>query len=60
MCRSGFWTHWTSDYSPKFALNETFDGVPMFLPGGEQLVFASNRDAVSEGDTNLFIADGVD
>ena len=32
----------------------------MFLPGGEQLVFASNRDAVSEGDTNLFIADGVD
>ncbi|HCQ97796.1 MAG TPA: hypothetical protein DIU48_00145, partial [Acidobacteria bacterium] len=30
---------------------------PMFSPDGSELVFASNRDARAEGDTNVFIAD---
>ena len=33
-----------------------FDGFPMFSPGGRYLVFASNRNQVKRGDTNLFIA----
>jgi Tol biopolymer transport system component len=36
-----------------------FDGFPMFSPDGTKLVFASNRGAVTEGDTNIFIADWV-
>ena len=40
--------------------NETFDGFPMFSPDGRSLVFASNRNAKKEGDTNVFIADWVD
>jgi TolB protein len=36
-----------------------FDGFPMFSPDGKQLVWASNRNAVSPGDTNLFIADWI-
>jgi TolB protein len=39
--------------------NETFDGFPMFSPNGTHLVFASNRNAKSEGETNVFIADWV-
>ena len=37
--------------------NNTFDGFPMFSPDGRRLVFASNRNASREGDTNIFIAD---
>lgn len=37
----------------------TFDGFPMFSPNGKKLVFASNRNAVNPGDTNVFIADWV-
>jgi Tol biopolymer transport system component len=37
-----------------------FDGFPMFSPDGTKLVFASNRGAVTEGDTNIFIADWVE
>ena len=29
----------------------------MFSPDGKQLVFASNRNAKTEGETNVFIAD---
>ena len=32
----------------------------MFSPDGKQLVFASNRNAEGEGDTNVFIADWVE
>ena len=31
----------------------------MFSPDGTQVVFASNRFAAKEGDTNVFIADWV-
>ena len=41
----------------RVTFNDTFDGFPMFSPDGTQLVFASNRGARSEGETNLFIAD---
>jgi Tol biopolymer transport system component len=40
--------------------NETFDGFPMFSPDGKRLVFASNRNATAEGETNVFIADWVE
>ena len=43
--------------SQRVTFNETFDGFPMFSPNGRQLVFASNRGAKSEGETNVFIAD---
>jgi len=44
----------------RITFNETFDGFPMFSPDGSQLVFASNRDAAAEGDTNVFIVDWMD
>jgi Tol biopolymer transport system component len=31
----------------------------MFSPDGKKLVFASNRNAAAQGDTNVFIADWV-
>ena len=34
-----------------------FDGFPMFSPDGRYLVFASNRNQIKRGDTNLFIAE---
>jgi len=43
----------------QITFNETFDGFPMFSPDGKKLVFASNRNAKSQGDTNIFIADWV-
>ena len=39
--------------------NDTFDGFPMFSPDGRHIVFASNRNAKAEGETNVFIADWV-
>jgi Tol biopolymer transport system component len=32
----------------------------MFSPDGKKLVFASNRNAGKEGDTNVFVADWVE
>lgn len=43
----------------RITFNGTFDGFPMFSPDGKKLVFASNRNASSPGDTNIFIADWV-
>jgi Tol biopolymer transport system component len=40
--------------------NETFDGFPMFSLDGRHLVFASNRSAKTEGETNVFLADWVE
>jgi len=37
--------------------SDKFDGFPMFSPDGTKLIFASNRNSASEGETNLFIAD---
>ena len=44
----------------QITFNETFDGFPMFSPDGAQFVFASNRDAAQEGDTNVFLADWIE
>ena len=41
-------------------VNEHVRWVPDVLPGREHLVFASNRNAKSEGETNVFIAEWVD
>jgi Tol biopolymer transport system component len=41
----------------RITYNDTFDGFPMFSPDGKKLVFASNRNAKTRGDTNVFIAD---
>jgi TolB protein len=43
----------------RITYNDTFDGFPMFSPDGTHLVFASNRQAKTEGETNVFIADWV-
>lgn len=39
---------------------ESFDGFPMFSPDGKRLVFASNRAAEIEGETNIFVAEWAD
>ena len=44
----------------QITFNDTFDGFPMFSPDGRHVVFASNRNAKSEGETNVFVADWVD
>ncbi|MEE8129800.1 MAG: hypothetical protein V3T48_05910, partial [Vicinamibacterales bacterium] len=44
----------------RITYNDVFDGFPMFSPDGQNLVFASNRDSATEGDTNVFIADWID
>ena len=36
---------------------ESFDGFPMFSPCGRYLVFASNRNGKTRGDTNLFVCE---
>ena len=40
-------------------LTDDFDGFPMFSRDGKKLVFASNRNAKEEGETNIFIADWI-
>ena len=44
----------------RVTVSPEFDGFPMFSPDGTKLVFASNRDAQSDGDTNVFIADWIE
>jgi TolB protein len=39
---------------------EGFDGFPMFSPDGRWLVFASNRNGTTPGETNLFVARWVE
>jgi Tol biopolymer transport system component len=44
----------------QITFNQTFDGFPMFSPDGKRLVFASNRNAKAQGETNVFIADWIE
>ena len=44
----------------RVTFNESFDGFPMFSPDGKKLVFASNRNAKVQGETNVFIANWVE
>jgi Tol biopolymer transport system component len=41
----------------RITFNATFDGFPMFTHDGRRLIFASNRNAAKQGETNLFICD---
>ena len=47
----------TADRLERLTVFESFDGFPMFSPDGKKLLFASNRNAKSEGETNVFVAD---
>ena len=40
--------------------DESFDAFPMFTNDGKKIVWASNRNPATEGNTNIFIADWVD
>ncbi len=50
-------TRATADKLERVTTSAVFDGFPMFSPDGTRLIWASNRHAKSEGETNLFIAD---
>ena len=52
-----FMIHEDGTHLEQITYDETFDGFPMFSPDGRSLVFASNRNAETDGDTNVFIAD---
>jgi Tol biopolymer transport system component len=47
----------TADRLERITVFDSFDGFPMFSPDGKKLLFASNRNAKSEGETNVFVAD---
>ena len=47
----------TAEKLERVTTSTTFDGFPMFSPDGTRLIWASNRHARTEGETNLFIAD---
>lgn len=44
----------------RVTFHDQFDSFPMFSPDGKYLVFASNRNAKKDGDTNIFVAEWVD
>ena len=44
----------------RITYNNTFDGFPMFTNDAKHLIWASSRNAKSETETNVFIADWVD
>lgn len=45
------------DQLEQVTFDGVFDGFPIFHPNGKQLLWASNRFAAKEGETNLFVAD---
>lgn len=45
------------DQVEQITFDGVFDGFPIFHPNGKQLLWASNRFAAKEGETNLFVAD---
>ena len=44
----------------QITFDEGFDGFPMFTNDGRKLIWASNRRATAQGETNVFIADWMD
>ncbi|RMG21243.1 MAG: hypothetical protein D6729_01135 [Deltaproteobacteria bacterium] len=44
----------------QITFSPVFEAFPMFSPDGRYLVFASNRNAKTPGDTNLFVAEWID
>ncbi|HSG32813.1 MAG TPA: hypothetical protein VLB82_14860 [Thermodesulfobacteriota bacterium] len=44
----------------RITCSAAFDRFPMFSPDGKKLVWASNRNAKTRGETNIFIADWID
>ena len=44
----------------RLTFDDAFDGFPIFNADGSQLLWASNRFAENEGNTNVFIADWVE
>lgn len=47
----------TADQLERITTHESFDGFAMFHPKENKLIWASNRNAKSEGETNIFVAD---
>ncbi len=47
----------TAEKLEKVTTHPSFDGFAMFSPNGKQLLWASNRNAKTEGETNVFVAD---
>ena len=47
----------TADQLEKVTTSPVFDGFAMFSPDGKQLIWASNRNAKTTGETNVFVAD---
>ena len=44
----------------QITFDPVFDSFAMFSYDGKKLIFASNRNAAADHDTNLFIADWVE
>lgn len=47
----------TADRLERVTTHPSFDGFAMFSPNGKQLLWSSNRNAKSEGETNVFSAE---
>ncbi len=45
------------DKLEKITTHPSFDGFAMFDPKGDRIIWASNRNAKSTGETNIFVAD---
>lgn len=47
----------TADRLERITTHPSFDGFAMFSPNGKKLLWSSNRNAKSEGETNVFAAE---